>query len=548
MSIDLTARSGPLKGRRFSIDDGAELVIGRTTRGVNLPDPTVSVKHARVVGSSSGFTLEDLDSATGTTLNGDPLAAGRPTFIDVGDVVVIGETTFLVGSGRARALRRVFMAMVPAWGMVLVAATLVFWVTGERPATLGLSSPIRTHEGPVDTLTFPFTFLRANGITVDELGLRQVTDMDGDGIDELWLQVADREVVVTFGRDGAWQLLAELPHACHVRGEGEPDIQCGDVTYRRLDGKFVEVSQEHPVVWLQGALTPPAPASPDAPPPPVPEGGDRLNAGQLVPYRVAAQARDRIAGFLGERGVTKPVHYIICEGAIPGIEAQAVTQEGEAIPLGFGCGKAVELLGSKAASYAGARAAVIALSAQGRARVADNVSYALSGSEEPLFLDDAQAEVVQQLRAWPIDTRGALQIAMGDTPHVFPPMATGLLGNRVPLVTSGPRPPDVVSARILEPGDAILDIPGCSKLQIHTPPFRCALLRGCLPGFSFVRVRDIGCGDAAVNLVDSGYDTAVWGGRSDQVEVRVQVESRGSFALRDVVRARVGARPIAPAP
>lgn len=542
MSIDLTAKEGPLKGERFDVGDEGELLIGRTARGVNLPDPEVSLHHARIQATRRGFTLTDLDSATGTLLNGQRLTANKPAFIDVGDVIVIGISTFHVNSARERNIKRILFAMVPAWGLVAAAAGVVFWATGERPATFRLSSAIRTVEGSVEQVTFPHVFLREHGIPRRGLGLRQVTDLDGDGIDEIWLRVNGREKVVTTTAEG-WSLVADLPLQCSSTEEGQGDLVCGDTLYRRMEGVYRPILQDRPVVWLQGPVELPPPPK-DGPAPPLAQGVGDLQQGRLVPFRTGLGEADRAAGFLAERGVTSPVHYLLCEDAIPGLPAQVLLESGEARPLGFRCGDGLQLKGSKAEGYAGARVAAVALTAVGHARLSEHVAYALSGFEGDLFLDGAQQRVFTDLIRPPLDSGGGLTLDWRSTPHVFDPIPrSSALAQRVGLLTDTPRPPDVLSARVLESGDALLDVPGCSRLQIHAASFHCATLRGCLPGYSFVRVRDIGCG-AYTDILGTGWGNGIWSGRTENVEVRVKVESTGAFGVKDAHRVRVGARPI----
>lgn len=538
--IDLTACTGPLKGSRFVLE-GDELIIGRTTRGVNLPDPDVSVNHARVFVLRGQPVLEDMGSVKGTRLNGEPIQPRNPAPLDVGDQVTIGETTFKVGSGRVRAIRRAMLAMIPSWVLVFVAATIMFWATGERPATLGLASPVRTHDGEVSQLTFPKPFLRRHGIALSGLGLRQVTDLDADGIDELWLQHGEHELIVTFDADGTWRLLGELPLGCLVR-EREGDLSCGRTTYRAVDGVYQPITQEEPVVWLRGPLDLPE-VAPDAEPPKLPLGGARLQAGQLVAYRMEPGEVDRIAGFLAERGVTEPVHAILCEDGVAGLPAQAVAENGEAHRFSFPCDDAIQLAGPRAAEFPGARVVAIALSAAGHAGLPELISRSLSGATEPLFLDPADSADVEQLGVWPLDSRGGLRLHWTDTPHVFAPFASGPLGPGR-LLVNGSAPLDAVTSPVVQPGAFALPVPGsCARLEVRAPPFRCATLRGCLPWASFLRVRETGCGDP-VDLVATGFGDGVWAGTSDNVDVRVRIESEGSLMMRDVLRATVSARPV----
>jgi pSer/pThr/pTyr-binding forkhead associated (FHA) protein len=72
-----------------------ETVIGRDpTCDIVLPDPTVSVRHARIVRGAGGyFELEDLGSTNGVVADGE--CVDRMTLQD-GDTFVVGDTRFTV--------------------------------------------------------------------------------------------------------------------------------------------------------------------------------------------------------------------------------------------------------------------------------------------------------------------------------------------------------------------------------------------------------------------------------------------------------------------
>src|SRR5438477_332511 len=95
---DLRVTEGEDRGRRLSVD--AELLIGRTaTEGLG-DDPELSRHHARITREESGrLPIEDLGSANGTFLNGQPVHGRTP--LEPGDSIRIGSTTLqLVAAGR----------------------------------------------------------------------------------------------------------------------------------------------------------------------------------------------------------------------------------------------------------------------------------------------------------------------------------------------------------------------------------------------------------------------------------------------------------------
>jgi pSer/pThr/pTyr-binding forkhead associated (FHA) protein len=85
---------GPGAGRQLALD--RSLLIGRAPDAdLVLEDDQVSRHHARVSPGAGGtVTLEDLQSANGTFVNGNQLHA--PVRLDVGDELLIGVTLLQV--------------------------------------------------------------------------------------------------------------------------------------------------------------------------------------------------------------------------------------------------------------------------------------------------------------------------------------------------------------------------------------------------------------------------------------------------------------------
>lgn len=67
-----------------------ETVIGRDVEdGLRIDSPTVSRRHARIVVSETGATLEDLDSKNGTFIRDEPVR--RPAALSDGDDIRVGS-------------------------------------------------------------------------------------------------------------------------------------------------------------------------------------------------------------------------------------------------------------------------------------------------------------------------------------------------------------------------------------------------------------------------------------------------------------------------
>ena len=89
------------------------LVVGRGTEAdIVLSSPLVSERHAEFHETEAGVVVIDLDSRSGVFVNGIPII--RPTALLVGDLVSIGDKTFLlVETATARAERTSGLSLNP---------------------------------------------------------------------------------------------------------------------------------------------------------------------------------------------------------------------------------------------------------------------------------------------------------------------------------------------------------------------------------------------------------------------------------------------------
>lgn len=68
-----------------------EIVLGRGDAAtVKLPEPTVSRAHSKITRDGALYFLEDLGSAYGTRVNGQPLPHGEKRLLRNGDVIAVG--------------------------------------------------------------------------------------------------------------------------------------------------------------------------------------------------------------------------------------------------------------------------------------------------------------------------------------------------------------------------------------------------------------------------------------------------------------------------
>ena len=96
----IVARGDDHSTRVIALDDGAELVFGRSAEaGVIVDHEAVSRRHTAIRRRGEAVLVEDLRSRNGTTLNGSPLTGVRRAA--AGDVIGIGPVTAIVARSNA---------------------------------------------------------------------------------------------------------------------------------------------------------------------------------------------------------------------------------------------------------------------------------------------------------------------------------------------------------------------------------------------------------------------------------------------------------------
>ncbi len=89
----LIAEAGPDRGREITIPEG-EISLGRSSQNdVCLVDPILSRHHCRISFHGGVLSVEDLDSANGTLVNGEEIKTAE---LKDGDTVTIGDTVLRV--------------------------------------------------------------------------------------------------------------------------------------------------------------------------------------------------------------------------------------------------------------------------------------------------------------------------------------------------------------------------------------------------------------------------------------------------------------------
>jgi DNA-binding winged helix-turn-helix (wHTH) protein len=87
-------------GKRLPLGPGENILGRESDEGcIRIDSPTVSRRHARIWISSSGVSLEDLDSKNGTYLKGEPVST--PVALADGDEIRIGSIALRFRMARA---------------------------------------------------------------------------------------------------------------------------------------------------------------------------------------------------------------------------------------------------------------------------------------------------------------------------------------------------------------------------------------------------------------------------------------------------------------
>jgi len=88
---------GSDKGRRFTLSETDETVLGRRDCDVELNDKTVSRHHFRLTMDDGAWLMEDLGAANGTFLNGQRVV--RTSVVEPGDQIRCGRTLLVFAQG-----------------------------------------------------------------------------------------------------------------------------------------------------------------------------------------------------------------------------------------------------------------------------------------------------------------------------------------------------------------------------------------------------------------------------------------------------------------
>lgn len=521
--VALTVVAGPMKGEVFPLPTDRSTKIGRGSRGVRLTmDEHASLDHAEIVPGPQGFMIHDLGSHRGTFVNGVRVQ-GSPVPLDMGSVIEVGSSVLQVGEPSNVSVVVGITAAIG--GPVLLTMAVLAWLF-LRPVhyepVLHSNTEVRQVVRNSPDVPIPLDFVRAHGVDHRSLQLYDVSDFDHDSVDEIWIRGGAYRYLVTFGERGEWKVLGKLPNSCTERKTREfPDLVCGGLVYVMGADGYEPAGMDGVVAWV------------------------RLVDEALAPYRMSLPYIERLKGFLVERGVDEPIHYLICEEAVRGLRAQVLTASGNIVPLAYGC------LGGLRVTGAGTEPSILdqkpeafAFTVTGYDALIDDVTTFLGGGPDGLFLDGYQRGLIAELSKEPVNQAGLRVTFLADAEEGDPRAPEGL-AQQVRLLArspqADPQPPPEVAVNVRSQGVATLDPPGCAELEVTTRAWHCKLARWCLPSRNFLVVKDVGCG-APTTVLHVPYSGGYASGKAGGVHVTAWVDVFGGSGQVDVLRTRVGYR------
>jgi pSer/pThr/pTyr-binding forkhead associated (FHA) protein len=93
--FQLRVHKGPEPGKVYQLTS-VSITIGRDPMAdITINDPEVSRQHARLIGTMSGYRIQDLGSTNGTFVEGERLG-GEPAELQQGQIISLGSSVALV--------------------------------------------------------------------------------------------------------------------------------------------------------------------------------------------------------------------------------------------------------------------------------------------------------------------------------------------------------------------------------------------------------------------------------------------------------------------
>jgi hypothetical protein len=569
-ALDLVVINGPREGDVVALSPSEPLKLGRSIKGYMLVDPLVSLVHAEIAWEGDCYWIQDLGSATGTFVN-DVRLTDKPVMLSPGMRLRLGETVMEI---RPRPKSGLFRLIGAGAAVFLVGIGIQQYqhnLSVHYEPVLVWSNPVK--QGPLGTkktIDVPTAFIRETGVDHRGIKISEVTDYDADGVDELWLSWKGGRRLVTFDADGAWKTLSdigpdceqkarvldealpaecyvdvkrvktELPEACKRFGQvtGFPDLDCAGATWRFDGGTYNTVAMDGVVAWM-----PPMEEREVE----VPDGKKKTKMikmkfpieGTPSPFLFTLTKPAQLAGFLADRGITEPIHYLVCEDALPDVRPQVLTASGRIVSLPIGCLGAIQLTGPAATTdFNEARPRMLAFTGTGYEQLVKDMAVYLGGGEDDSYMTAPRKKIYEVLRKAPERRQGSARVVFDGAEQVGEPLAAeGPLEVTDRLLATefaAQLPPR--SWTLTMPATGRYDLEGCSELEVKFLDWHCSSAKGCGEDDQFMQLRNIGCGSKTPKVIP--YKKGVHPFQDDNIDGRVIVEAEEGNRQIDVLRVR----------
>ncbi|HMV66947.1 MAG TPA: FHA domain-containing protein [Myxococcota bacterium] len=568
-ALDLVVLNGPREGDVVPLSPSEPLKLGRSIKGYQLVDPLVSLTHAEIAWEGDCYWIQDLGSATGTFVN-DVRLSDKPMVIVPGMRLRFGETVMEIRPRPKSGLFRIFLAGAAVLVVGIAIQQYQHNLSVHYEPVLVWTNPVK--QGPVTkkTIEVPTDFIRETGVDHRGIKINDVTDYDADGVDEMWLTWTGGRRLVTFNGDGEWVTLSdigpdceqkarvldealpaecyvdvkrvktELPEACKRYGQvtGFPDLDCAGSTWRFYDGTYHTVAMDGVVAWM-----PPMEDREVT----VPDGKKKTKTitmkfpidGTPAPSLLTLTKPAQLEGFLADRGITEPIHYLVCEDALPDIRPQVLTASGRIISLPVGCLGAIEITGpASTGEFNEARPKMMAFTGTGYERLLKDVAVYLGGGEDDSYMDARRKKVYATIAQSPQRRQGSARVVFEGPEQVGSPIAPEgpieVVDRLLASEFAAPLPARAWTITMANTGR--YDLEGCSELEVKFLDWHCSSAKGCGESDQFMQLRNIGCGPKTPKVIP--YKKGVFPFTDEYIDGRVIVEAEAGSRQIDILRVR----------
>lgn len=568
--LDLVLLNGPREGDVVQLSPSDPTRLGRSLKGYQIIDPLVSLQHSEVTWEGDCYWIQDLGSATGTFVN-DVRLTDKPMVVVPGMRVRIGDSILEVRKRPRSGIWRLIAVGVAIFGVAAAIQQYRANISVRYNPVLVWATPVKQGGAVAKaTVVVPPSFIRDTGVDNRGLKIENVTDYDDDGVNELWLTWKGGRRIVTFDGEGDWKTLADLepdcqprartldealpaecyteraqvktdlPEACKRYGQatGFPDLDCSGSTYRFVDGTYVPAGMDGVLAWMS----------------PFEEKEVEEKVGKTVtkvkkhfpkegtaePYLFTLSKPATLAGFLAERGVTEPIHYLVCEDALPDLRPQVLTQSGRIVSLPVGCLGAIDLVGpTRANDYAEERPKMLAFTGTGYARLKEDLAVFLGGGDDDSYMDPRDRKLWQDLIKPPLRRQGGVRVVFNAPEQVVQPIAHEApvpRGDRL-LATEFAAPLPPLAWTISLPKVGRYDVEGCSELDVKYFDWHCSFSKGCGEGDPFMQIRNVGCGNKEPVTISYKAGEHIY--KDEHLQGKVIIEAATAGRQIDVLRVRL---------